>query len=102
MELIIARREDEAGNGTLTLTGSIDLVTRQAVLDAGMEVLTHGGALTLDLGGVDFIDSTGIGALIELTRAASSAGSRLVVFARSERVARVFEATGLEDAWERA
>lgn len=101
MELIIARRDDDLGNGTLTLTGSIDLVTRQALFDAGTEVLAGGGSLTLDLSGVDFMDSTGIGTLVELSKAASAAGSRLVVSGRSERVARVFQATGLEDAWER-
>jgi len=102
MELTITRRDDDAGNGTLGLVGSIDLTTRQAMLDAGMDVLARGGSLTLDMADVDFIDSTGIGALVELTKAAESKGSRLMVSGRSARVSRVLEATGLEDAWNRA
>lgn len=102
MELTITRRDDDAGNATLSLTGSIDLVTRQAMYDAGMDVLDHGGSLTLDMTDVDFIDSTGIGALVELTKAAASRGTRLSVSGRSARVDRVLEVTGLEEAWHHA
>lgn len=99
MELVITESSDEAGNGTLTLVGSMDLVTRQAVLDAGLDVVRRNGSLTLDLAGVTFIDSTGIGALVELMKATTVQGGRFHVSARSPRVARVFEATGLESAW---
>lgn len=102
MELTITRRDDDEGNATLSLVGSVDLVTRKAMYDAGMDVLGRGGALTLDMAEVDFMDSTGIGALVELTKAAASRGSRLVISGRSARVSRVLEATGLEDAWLRA
>lgn len=99
MELVISRQTDEQGDGLLTLVGSIDLVTRQGLLDAGMEVLRGGGTLTLDMAGVDFIDSTGIGALVQLTKAAESHGQELVLSQRSDRVNRVLEATGLDGVW---
>lgn len=100
MELTITR--ESVAPGSLKLVGSIDLVTRKQVLDAGMDVLNAGGGLTLDLGGVEFMDSVGIGALIELSRAAENLGQQFVVSQRSQRVSRVLEATGLEGVWHHA
>lgn len=100
MELTINRHPDENRGVTLRLVGSIDLMTRQSVVDAGLEILRAGDALTLDLGQVDFMDSTGIGALVELSSAATSTGSGLLITERSERVTRILEATGLDTAWE--
>jgi anti-sigma B factor antagonist len=100
MELVITESKDEAGHGVLTLVGSMDLVTRQAVLDAGLVIVRRDGALTLDLTEVSFMDSTGIGALVELMNAAHAAGGRLMVSGRSARVARVLEATGLSSVWD--
>lgn len=99
MELTITR--EHVAPGSLKLVGSIDLVTRKQVLDAGMDVLNSGDGLTLDLAGVEFMDSVGIGALIELSRAAESLGRPFVVGERSRRVSRVLEATGLEGVWDR-
>jgi anti-anti-sigma factor len=100
VELTITRDSVESGRGALKLVGSIDLVTRKQVIDAGMDVLRDGDGLTLDLGGVEFMDSVGIGALIELSRAAENLGQRFVVSERSRRVSRVLEATGLSGVWD--
>lgn len=102
MELTITRHVDPEGNGTLKLAGSIDMMTRDRLKDAGMAILREGGTLTLDLGEVDFLDSMGIGALVELTKASQAHGRRLVVSARSPRVTRVLEVTGLDEAWAEA
>lgn len=94
MDLTITRT-----GSTLILVGSIDLVTRQALVDEGTAVLQDGEGLTLDLGEVDFMDSVGIGALVELSKAAASQGQPFVVGERSARVRRVLEATGLDEVW---
>lgn len=99
MKLVITESRDEAGGVTLRLTGAMDLVTREAITDAGMAVVERGEPLTLDLAGVTFIDSTGIGALVELMRAANAQQTGFAVSQRSERVTRIFEATGLEAAF---
>lgn len=98
MELKISRSTDETGRETLVLLGSIDLVTRQSLIDEGLEVLEQGGPLTLDMGDVDFIDSTGIGALVELARAAEAKGTGVLVSRSSARVTRVLEFSGLDKA----
>ena len=100
MELTITRLVGVGGSNTaLRLCGSIDLLTRKAVLYAGRSVLDGEDELTLDLAEVDFMDSVGIGALIELARAAELGGKRFAVVDCSPRVQRVLDATGLHDAW---
>src|SRR3954451_11948990 len=94
MDLTITRTET-----ALTLVGSIDLVSRQSLVDAGHQVLEDGGSLTLDLSGVEFMDSVGIGALVELSKASSALGRPFVVAQTSARVQRVLEVTGLDEAW---
>jgi anti-anti-sigma factor len=101
MELTISRR-DEDGITSLTLVGSIDLISRQELITAGKDVLGEGGSLRLDMAGVDFMDSMGIGALIELARHAESLGRSFVITEKSPRVRRVLQATGLDDAWQPA
>lgn len=101
MELTISRR-DEGGTALLTLVGSIDLISRQDLITAGKDALGEGDALGLDMQGVDFMDSMGIGALIELARHAEALGQSFAITDKSPRVRRVLQATGLDDAWQPA
>lgn len=100
MKLTIIRAvSPDGGHVSLRLAGSIDLVSRDMLLQVGREMLDTEPVLALDLGEVDFIDSVGIGALIELAHAAEGQQKRLVVSPRSARVDRVLEAVGLADTW---
>ncbi|GAB7005204.1 hypothetical protein JCM18899A_26770 [Nocardioides sp. AN3] len=94
MDLSITRKD-----GKLALVGSVDLVSRQSLVDAGKEVLDDGEPLALDLAGVDFMDSVGIGALVELSKAAASRGQRFTVAEVSPVVGRILQVTGLDGAW---
>ena len=94
MELTIVRAGSE-----LTPEGSVDLVSRQQLVDAGLEVLGEHRSLTLNMRSVDFMDSVGIGALIELGKKATSLGGSLTVVEPSRPVQRVLAVTGLTDAW---
>ena len=96
MELTIVRDGSE-----LTPEGSIDLVSRQQLVDAGLEVLGEHRSLTLNLRAVEFMDSVGIGALIELSKKAASMGGSFAVVEPSRPVQRVLAVTGLADAWPR-
>ena len=55
--------------------------------------------LVLDFSGVSFMDSSGLGALITLTRDGEDAGSTLVLHAPSARVMRLLDTSGLQDLW---
>jgi anti-sigma B factor antagonist len=101
MELSIETTEDEAGRCVVTATGAIDMQSRHALIGAGEACLADdtGRALVLDLSQISFIDSTGIGALVELSRAAEEAKRDFVIREPSARVVRILQLTGLYEAW---
>lgn len=98
MELSITREEGPEAV-TLVLEGSIDLISRQSLHEAGIAEINAGRSLLLDMMGVEFIDSTGIGTLVELQVAARNAGVGVAISRRSARVDRILEITGLADGW---
>ncbi len=99
MQLVITSTAVDDGRETLTLVGAIDLVTRADLVAAGSAVLSAGRDLALDLSAVDFIDSTGIGALVELHNIAKAHDAVLLIPERSVRVERILEVTGLSGTW---
>lgn len=98
--LFAANREvDAGGQDVLVVTGDVDLATAPELV-AAADLLSRSepdGALRLDLSGVTFLDSTGIGALLEIRRAAASAGTEVLVVGRSAAVDRVFAVAGITD-----
>jgi anti-anti-sigma factor len=101
MDIAIESGTDTAGRLVLVISGAIDLQTREQLLQAGHDALAaEPAALVLDLADVTFIDSTGIGALIELGHDGADSGAGLVIRNASHRVLRILEMTGLADAWD--
>jgi anti-anti-sigma factor len=82
---------------TLSLAGELDLANVAAFSEAiescrGAEC----DAVVLDLGGLEFIDSTGIAALLMANDRLSGDGSALrIIPSRHEAVSRVFELVGV-------
>lgn len=76
--------------------GEIDLAT-QAEFRAVLSDLVVSGQvnLTIDLSGVEFIDSTGLGALIGARRRVHAFNGSLTLRAPSSPVMKVFSVTGL-------
>ena len=100
MKLTIIRAvSPDGGHVSLRLAGSVDLVSKDLLIDVGREMVATEPVLALDLAEVDFIDSVGIGALIELAHAAEAQRKQLVLSALSPRVQRVLDAVGLGEAW---
>ncbi|MBP2473234.1 anti-anti-sigma factor [Crossiella equi] len=94
--LRLSTRRTEHGAAVLSATGEIDLLTVDSLRAELDSVLAETPALlVLDLGGVSFLASCGLAALVELHRRASAEGVpvRLVSTARS--VTRPLSATGL-------
>ena len=99
MPLFAATREtDPTGQDVLVVTGDVDLATAHDFV-AAAEALTArlSGPLRLDLSGVTFLDSTGISALLEIRRAATAAGTDVVVLGQSTTVSRVLALAGIAD-----
>jgi anti-anti-sigma factor len=88
------------GRTVVTAHGEIDLETSPE-LSAVLNGLDAPGDVDLDLGGVTYIDSTGLRALLTARDAAIEGGGSLRVSSTSSIVARLIEITGCGELLER-
>lgn len=90
------RRADDAQGVVLALGGELDLDTTPE-LDHQLREATEGnpGRLLIDLGALDFMDSTGLGSIVRAQRFADSNGHRLTLRRGQHQVQRLFELTGV-------
>jgi anti-anti-sigma factor len=79
----------------LQLSGELDLATVDDFRDAAKAGLAGAGSLALDLEQVDFVDSSGLGALVDLANLARSQGGSLTIVEASRAARRVIEIAGL-------
>lgn len=85
------------GVSVLSLQGEIDLTTSDRVRDGLIDLLAHGGRpVVVDLEGVEFMDSTGLSALVAGYNLARREG-HVLVFACDDgkRIRKLFDITGL-------
>jgi len=98
LSVAVARTDVEA---VLTLTGEIDMSTANRLSTAISEILTAVPVpprIVLDLRGVTFCDSQGLGTLVVLSRKADLARSCLVLVNVGDFLLRVLDITGLRAA----
>ncbi len=94
--IAVVRKETEA---VITVTGEIDVSTVPQLSTAVDEVLVDAPPrVVLDLGGVTFCDSQGLGTLVALSRKARMVQSVLVLVNVGEFLIRVLDITGLRSA----
>lgn len=94
----VSRRDDVT---VVSLDGEIDLAT-QGDLRAVLNDLVVAGDvhLVLDLTGVSFLDSTGIGALIGTRRRVHAFQGSLTLVCPHETILKIFTITGLEKVFD--
>jgi anti-anti-sigma factor len=98
-ELSISIRRPDEAEAVLSLTGEIDMLTAVELSAAVQGVLTEGPSrVVLDMAGVTFCDSQGLGTLVVLSRKAASARSVLVLTNVADFLMRVLDITGLRSA----
>jgi anti-sigma B factor antagonist len=97
MENPIRRQLGDDGTAQLAVHGEIDFSNSDEVAQALRDAVTDWSPpeLWVDLTEASFIDSTGLGALIEGYRAATAANCRFVVTNASPSFRRVLTVTGL-------
>jgi anti-anti-sigma factor len=84
----------------LRLIGEMDAGTVEIFRNAIAELKEAGAErVILDLGELDFIDSTGLGALVAAHKRFREAGGDLVLSGVRPRVAKLLELTGLDKAF---
>jgi anti-anti-sigma factor len=89
--------ERQEGQTRVVLVGELDIASAEA-LERELETLEADspGTLVLDLRRVEFIDSTGLRAVIAADERARSQGRRFVVVRGSSAVERLFNVTQLD------
>jgi anti-sigma B factor antagonist len=84
---------------TIWIMGVLDMAHADDVCALG-ELATCGTEdLMVDLSGLTFLDSTGIGSLVVIRNHAMAKGVSMHIRGASERIARLFQITGLSEAF---
>ena len=81
------------------VTGDLDLLLGDDLEAAVTPRLLPGARVEVDLRGVAFADSSGLGALVAMAQHAKAQGADLVLLHPSAAVERVLEVTGIEDVF---
>ncbi|HTW20524.1 MAG TPA: STAS domain-containing protein [Mycobacteriales bacterium] len=81
----------------VSVAGEIDLASAGQLRDRLAGLMSTGKyQLIIDLEAVDFLDSTGLGVLVTVRKAALSSGGDLGLVCTQPNIRRLFEITGLE------
>jgi anti-sigma B factor antagonist len=99
-QLMTIAREDQNGCLVLAVRGEVDLSTGGRLLEAGSAALREaaGRPVVLDLSGVDFLSSSGLGLLVSLHDEGGDLGTPLrVVVDEARPVIRPIRTMGLDE-----
>ena len=84
------------GAAVLAVRGEVDVYTAPRLREKLVELVTDGKQrIVVDLEGVDFLDSTGLGVLVGGLKRARSHDGDLSLVCTQHRILKVFEITGL-------
>jgi anti-sigma B factor antagonist len=98
---LVIDRLDEGDAAVLALRGELDVEAGPQLREALLEAIGEGGRrVVVDLEGVSFIDSAGLGVLVGGLKRARSNDGELVLVCTARTVLRVFEITGLTRVFE--
>ena len=86
------------GRCEITVAGDLDIATADGLADTGREIIASSDAavVVVDLAGVEFAGSSGLGALISLHQVAEGVGKAFYLRNPTSRVARVIQLMGLD------
>lgn len=87
---------DDKGATVVELGGELDLFTAPVLRDV-LRTLSGGGQhlLAVELSGLRFLDSSGLGVLVGATKRAAAGGGALCLVGASDRVLKMLRITGL-------
>jgi anti-sigma B factor antagonist len=95
------RSQSEVGGPVVMLAGEVDLHSSPQLRQVLLEILEQRPArLIIDLSGVEYMDSSGVGTMVEIKRRLESDGGRMILAALRPRVRSVFEVTQLDRFFE--
>jgi len=95
MELRFEVTED-SGVSILAVHGEVDVATAPRLRQELVEIAASGSnRAVVDLDGIDFLDSTGLGVLVSGLKRFRTLGGDLLLVCTQHRILKVFEITGL-------
>lgn len=84
----------------VTIYGELDVASAPALRERLIELVSEGSThLVLDLEGLDFLDSTGLGSIISALKRARTNDGDLRLVCTQSRIRRLFEITALDKAF---
>ena len=96
-ENLVLETNDRGDLTVVSVTGEVDLYTAPSLKERVADLVSSGrNRLAVDLGGVEFMDSTGLGVLIGGLKRCKEAGGTLALVAPREPVIKVLAITGLD------
>ena len=98
-EHLVVSTDVRDGVGMVTVAGEIDLESVGSFIDPLLAMAADGiDEFVLDVSGITFIDSTGLSALVRLTRAGR--GTKVRLSRVTERLSELLRMTGLDEVIE--
>ena len=96
MNLKVETRNAREGVAVVVLGGEVDVYTSPRLKQEVLDLLNGGTSkLVVDLSGVEYLDSTGLGVLIGGLKRARERDGDLKLICDNVRILRIFEITGL-------
>jgi anti-sigma B factor antagonist len=100
MDLILNERDVDS-HEVIEVRGEVDVHSAPQLRDRLIEIIDSGKpSVVVDLIGLQFIDSTGLGALVAVLNHANSAGTKFRLVCNTDRLLKVFRITGLDEVFE--
>ena len=95
-EFVVTVEAEKQHGATVIVHGELDVSTAPRLQDRLYELIADGKHdITLDLAGMSFIDSTGLGVLVSTLKRTREAGGALVLRQPRPPAKKVFEISGL-------
>ena len=92
---------DRAGGAHVAMTGELDIATAPKLEEEVRRLEAEGrNLIVLDLRGLEFMDSSGLRALLAADARARDRGARLVIVRGDDRIQRVLRITRLDERLE--
>lgn len=88
---------DRGGVAVLSVAGEVDVATAPQLRQEAVRLATPGRGLVLDLSGVEFLDSTGLGVVVGVLKRVRTHGGELAIAGAENHVRKVFEITRISD-----
>jgi anti-sigma B factor antagonist len=96
-ENLVLETTDHGGLTVVSVTGEVDLYSAPGLKERVADLVSSGRTrIAVDLAGVEFMDSTGLGVLIGGLKRCKEAGGSLALVGPREPVLKVLAITGLD------